>query len=196
MTLLRWYLPLNFFCRSNEHSHVKTNMVHTLHRVKGVGSLTLESLKDMLTEEEHKKCTTSPHIEKTWYKMTSDVFVAFLFRVIFLLSHSFPLVHHCQGSCLACIFMLIPICHFQQEIAEASDDAARKYYEETPKEERNDAAVTAVMRHAAKTRQQSFKGQFAKYLAIANPKFGDKFLQEVSSSFQNPLQCIFKSIGL
>jgi hypothetical protein len=48
--------------------------------------------------------------------------------------------------------MLIPICHFQQEIAEASDDAARKYYEETPKENRNDAAVTAVMRHATKTR--------------------------------------------
>jgi phosphoenolpyruvate synthase/pyruvate phosphate dikinase len=89
--------------------------------------------------------------------------------------------------------MLIPICHFQQEIAEASDDAARKYYEETPKEDRNDAAITAVMRHAAKTKQQSFKGQFAKYLAIANPKFGDKFLQEVSSSFQNPLHCIFIS---
>jgi hypothetical protein len=123
--------------------------------------------------------------------MTSDVFVAFFFRVIFLLSHSFPLIHHCQGSCLTCIFMLIPICHFQQEIAEAYDDAARKYYEETPKEDRNDATVTTVMRHAAKTRQQSFKGQFAKYLAIANPKFGDKFLQEVSSSFQNPLQCIF-----
>jgi hypothetical protein len=87
--------------------------------------------------------------------------------------------------------MLIPICHFQQEIAEAFDDAARKYYEETPKEDRNDAAVIAVMRHAAKTKQQSFKGQFAKYLAIANPKFGDKFFQEVSSSFQNPLQCIF-----
>jgi hypothetical protein len=191
MSLFYWYLLLNFFCRSNEYSHVKTNMVHTLHRVKGMGSQPFESLKDMLTEEEFRKCVSSPHIEKTWYKMTSDVFVAFIFRVIFLLSHSFPLIHHCQGSCLAFILMLIPICHFQQEIAEASDDAARKYYEETPKEDRNNAAVTAVMRHAARSKQQSFKGQFAKYLAIANPKFGDKFLQEVSSSFQNPLQCIF-----
>ena len=76
-------------------------------------------------------------------------------------------------------------------MAEAFDDAARKYYEETLKKDMNDAAVTAIMRHAAKTRQHSFKGQFAKYLAIANPKFGDKFLQKVSSSFQNPLQCIF-----
>jgi hypothetical protein len=167
-------------------------MVHTLLRVKGVGSQPLESLKDMLIEEEFRKCANnSPHIEKTWYKMTSDVFVAFLFRVIFLFSHSSLLIHHCQGSCLVYILMLIPIFHFQQEIAEASVDAARKYYEETPKEDRNDAAITAVMKHAAKSRQQSFKGQFAKYLAIANPKFGDKFLQEVSSSLQNPLQCIF-----
>jgi hypothetical protein len=155
-------------------------MVHTLHRVKGVGSLTLESLKDMLTEEEYRKCVMSPHIERTWYKMTTDVFVSFLFRVIFLLSHFFPLIHHKIGSSPPFILLLIPVCYSQQEIAEASDDAARKYYEETPKDERNDAAVTAAMRNAAKTKQQSFKGQFAKYLAIANPKFGDKFLQEVS----------------
>jgi hypothetical protein len=34
----------------------------------------------------------------------------------------------------------------QQEIGEASDDAARKYYDETPKEDRSDASVTAAMR--------------------------------------------------
>jgi hypothetical protein len=68
---------IEFLCRSNEHSHVKTNMVYILHRVKGVGCQPLESLKDMLTEEEFRKCATSPHIQKTWYKMTSDVFVAF-----------------------------------------------------------------------------------------------------------------------
>jgi hypothetical protein len=123
-----------------------------------VGSQPLESLKDMLTKEEFRKCANSTHIEKTWYKMTSDVFVAFLFQVIFLLLHSSPLIHHCQGSCLAYILMLIPICHFQQEIAEASDDAARNYYEETPREDRNDAAVTAVMRHEARSKQHSFKG--------------------------------------
>jgi hypothetical protein len=166
-------------------------MVHTLHRVKGLGSLSLDSLKDLLTEEEHKKCVMSPHIERTWYKMTSDVFVSFLFRVIFLLLRFDPLNHLQIGSYPAFIPCLILICYFQQEIAEASDDAARKYYEETPKDEWNDAAVTLAMRNAAKTKQQSFKGQFFKYLAIANPKFGEKFLQEVCSSSHNPLQCIF-----
>jgi hypothetical protein len=37
------------------------------------------------------------------------------------------------------------------------------------------------MRFVAKSKQQSFKGQFSKYIAIANPKFGDKFLEEVSA---------------
>jgi hypothetical protein len=78
----------------------------------------------------------------------------------------------------------------QQEIAEASNDAARKYYDETPKDERSDTEVTAVMRAAAKTKQHSFRGQFSKYTAVANPKFGDEFLEEVCASFLIPLQFI------
>jgi hypothetical protein len=66
--------------------------------------------------------------------------------------------------------------------------AARKYYDETPKEDRSDEGVTAVMRSAAKSKQQSFKGQFSKYLAVANPKFGDKFLDEVSAFLHSLLQ--------
>jgi hypothetical protein len=81
--------------------------------------------------------------------------------------------------------MLVNQCQFQQEIGEASDDAARKCYDETPKEDRNDAGVTA-----AKNKHHSFKGQFFKYLSIANPKFGDKFLEEVGFSFMTPLQDI------
>jgi hypothetical protein len=38
------------------------------------------------------------------------------------------------------------------------DDAARKYYDETPKEDWRDVGVTAVMEAAAKSKQQSFKG--------------------------------------
>jgi hypothetical protein len=68
----------------------------------------------------------------------------------------------------------------QQEIAEASDDAARKYYEETPEEERTSSRVTSVMRAAAKAKLQSFKGQFSKFTVVANPKFGNEFLDEVS----------------
>jgi hypothetical protein len=86
--------------------------------------------------------------------------------------------------------MLIIHCHLQQEIGEASDDAARKYYDETPMEDRIDTSVTAAMRAVAKTKHHTFKGQFFKYLSIANPKFGDKFLEEVGFSFMTPFQCI------
>jgi hypothetical protein len=57
----------------------------------------------------------------------------------------------------------------QQEIAKAFDEAARKYMDETPKVERSDFGVTAIMRAAAKNKAQSFKGQFSKYTTIANP---------------------------
>jgi hypothetical protein len=68
----------------------------------------------------------------------------------------------------------------QQEIAEASDEAARKYSEETPEGERTSSGVTSAMRAAAKAKQQSYKGQFSKFTAVANPKLGDEFLHEVS----------------
>jgi hypothetical protein len=69
-------------------------MVHTFHRVKAVGCQLLESLKGLLIEEEYRKCTNSLHIEKTWYKLTTDVFVVFLFWVTILLNHYFHLIFY------------------------------------------------------------------------------------------------------
>ena len=37
-----------------------------------------------------------------------------------------------------------------------------------------------MMRDATKAKHQSFKNQFSKFIAIANPKFGDAFMDEVS----------------
>jgi hypothetical protein len=46
----------------------------------------LESLKIWLTEEEYKRCANSPYTGKTWYPLTTDVFIALLFRVIIQLN--------------------------------------------------------------------------------------------------------------
>jgi hypothetical protein len=78
------------------------------------------------------------------------------------------------------ILMFVPLIRLQQEISEASNDASRKYYEETPEKDRTDSGVTEVMRDAAKSKHQSFKNQFSKFTAVANPKFGDAFMDEVS----------------
>jgi hypothetical protein len=36
------------------------------------------------------------------------------------------------------------------------------------------------MRAATRIKHQSFKGQFSKFTAVANPKFGDAFMDGVS----------------
>jgi hypothetical protein len=86
-------------------------MVHTLYRVKALGSLPLEILKEMLDEEDFRKCASSPHIGKTWFKMTIDVFSAFLFRVG---PESHHLILHSEVHCLAIMFksilMLFDLC--------------------------------------------------------------------------------------
>jgi hypothetical protein len=66
---------------STENSHVKTNMVHTLHRIKAIRTQPIESFKDLLSEDEYQKCLNNPKKSKTWYKMTAEVFVSFLFWV-------------------------------------------------------------------------------------------------------------------
>jgi hypothetical protein len=35
------------------------------------------------------------------------------------------------------------------------------------------------MKEAAKTKAASFRGKFSKYTAVANPRLGDQFLEEV-----------------
>ena len=87
--------------------------------------------------------------------------------------------------------MLFIHCHLQQEIGEAFNNVARKYYDETPKEDWSDTGVIAAMRAVAKTKHHSFKGQFFKYLSITNPKFGDKFLEEIVFPLMTPLQDFF-----
>jgi hypothetical protein len=91
-----WSLLSQCLCRSTEYSHVKTNVVHTLHRVKAVGSQPLESFKDLFTEEEFRRCSQSPHSRKIWFKLTTNVFVAFFFSVIYKLNHSCIIIMFCH----------------------------------------------------------------------------------------------------
>ena len=71
----------------------------------------------------------------------------------------------------------------QREIAVASDEAARAYLDKTPKEEQTANAVWDVMTEASERLVESIKKKdFTKYLAIANPKNGDDFLNEVTPS--------------
>jgi hypothetical protein len=65
---------------------------------------------------------------------------------------NFSLSRFMSSFTFASIVNQVPICHFQHKIAEASDDVARKYYKETPKDDRSDSSVAAVMKAAAKSK--------------------------------------------
>jgi hypothetical protein len=61
--------------------------------------------------------------------------------------------------------------------------------------ERTGLGVIAVMRAAAKTKQQSFKGQFSKFIVVANSKFGDGLLDEIGDLCLHPSQYSFLYCG-
>lgn len=69
----------------------------------------------------------------------------------------------------------------QQDIVGALDKAARKYQDETPKDNRTNTCITVVMRAVVRSKTSLLRGQFGKYLAVANPKLGDQFLNEAST---------------
>ena len=71
---------------------MKTSIVHTLYQVKSVGCMPFESLKIWFTEEEYRRCANNPYFRKTWYPLTTDVFIALLFRIIIQLNPYYHLI--------------------------------------------------------------------------------------------------------
>jgi hypothetical protein len=55
----------------------------------------LDTLKDLLTEEEFRKCASNPDLGKAWFMLTSEVFISYLFWVIIVLQHSFHSLYPC-----------------------------------------------------------------------------------------------------
>jgi hypothetical protein len=109
------------------------SIMHSLHRVEAVGSQPLESFKDMLTELEMSiKHTTWEDLVQTNDRR--------LYCIPFLGNIHIVLVISKLGLCLlilndtnsALILMFVPLIHLQQEIAKASNEAAKKYYNKTP----------------------------------------------------------------
>ena len=65
-----------------ENNHVKSNLTSLLQRIRMLGNLELKDFKPLLIKE-FKVCLESKSLQKTWYLVTLDVFISFLFRVHF-----------------------------------------------------------------------------------------------------------------
>jgi hypothetical protein len=73
-----------FLYRSTEHDHVKDNLPAKLLRIRTFGKMKLENFKDLLSIADYKMCESKMEKNPTWYPLTLDVFVKFLYKVIFL----------------------------------------------------------------------------------------------------------------
>lgn len=58
---------------------MKTNLVHTLYRVRKYGQMDIEKFNELLSSHEKKACQNPSR--KTWYTMPLDVFTSFIFKV-------------------------------------------------------------------------------------------------------------------
>lgn len=100
------FVLISLFLRSTEHDHVKDNLPAKLLRIRTFGKMKLDDFKDLISVADYKTCETKMEKNPTWYPLTLDVFVKFLYKVFFFLSllHSFPL--------FPCLYtVLIPLFH-------------------------------------------------------------------------------------
>lgn len=72
------------------------------------------------------------------------------------------------------------LCFPQREIARAQDLAAVHYKENTPKDKQSGHGVWLAMHHAQQKTIKQLRGKnFDKYIAVAYPKNGSDFFDEV-----------------
>jgi hypothetical protein len=133
----------------------------------------LEEFKDLLSVADRKMCETKMVNGPTWYPLTLDVFVKFLYKVILFIY--FP-----QSP--SPMFMPVPyFVHglFQREISAAADIARRLYHENTPVALRSAPKIWEAMTKTQDRLIKTIRSQnFEKYISVAD-KDGDDFFHEV-----------------
>jgi len=65
--------------RQTESYHVKTNVVHILHRAKKYGMMELDKFKELLSDDEVNIYQNNNQLK--WYTMPLEVFTSFIFKV-------------------------------------------------------------------------------------------------------------------
>ena len=87
--------------RATENSHVKTNLVHTLHRMQKVGTFPIEEFKGVLSPNEliaAKNATKSINQNRPWYNIPRAKFLEYIHSVRTLCLHLFQF--HSLTSCI------------------------------------------------------------------------------------------------
>jgi len=95
--------------RHTEDSHVKTNLVHTLFRVRKYGLMPLDKFSEVLSPSDIRRCKQIQ--KKTWYTLPLNIFTSFIFQVMFFTSAS---ILYCSSHSVSNYIMstLVKFCHF------------------------------------------------------------------------------------
>ena len=84
-----FFILIYLFLRSMEHDHIEDNLLAKLLRIRTFGKMKLKEYKDLISSADNKMCETKMDKNPTWYPLTLDVFVKFMYKVIFFL-FTFP----------------------------------------------------------------------------------------------------------
>ena len=110
----------------------------------------------------------------TWYPLTLDVFVKFLYKVICFLPFLIS-----PYSMVILVFYIV-FCLFQREISIAADTVARLYRENTPEALRSDPEIWNAMTKTQDRLIQTIQSRnFEKYITVVHKDNGDDFFNEV-----------------
>ena len=168
------FILIEIFFRSTEHDHVKDNLPAKLLRIRTFGKMKLEEFKDLISSADYKMCESKMDKNPTWYPLTLDVFVKFLYKVIFFLfTLSFYSYHFMPSPCTH-------MCILQREISNAADTAARLYREATPEDRRSATKIWDTMTKAEERLIKNIRTwNFKKYISVAHKDNGEDFFLEV-----------------
>ena len=79
------------FFRSTKHNHVKDNIFAKYLCIRTFGKMKLEEFKNLISVADYKVCASKIKKNPTWYPLTLDIFVKFLYKVIFFYVYVFSL---------------------------------------------------------------------------------------------------------
>ena len=153
-----------------------TNFVPLLHRMQQVGALSLSSFKGLILEEDIKNCKKWKKKVPTWYSLTINTFISFLYRVsmssILLFYLFFIPLHLNYLWYMSFNFLAWSFLCFRWGLP--------GYKSNTPLESEIARGIWEMMEKAAKTTIKNIRShEFEKYLAVADPGNSDEFLLEV-----------------
>ena len=155
----------------------------------------MSTFKDLISPTDYKVYEKTKENRPTWYNLTADVFIKFLYKVWFMHSSS-PSSNldnfHADYIGLQGHFL-------QRDISAQADLAMRHYRETKPVAEMTATKIWNVMTKAQERTIKRIRARILdKYISVTHPDNGEAFFHEVScrdfyisNAMNVPLICVF-----